>query len=57
VQICTLTAAVIRINKEEALHPTVRRNGQANESRTPRNRVLIEKLTGLQLVKKFPAFY
>src|SRR5215471_6192786 len=24
---------------------------------TPWNRVLLEKLTGLQLVKKFPAFY
>ena len=24
---------------------------------TPRNRVLLEKLTGFQLVKKFPAFY
>jgi hypothetical protein len=24
---------------------------------TPRNRVLLEKLTGSQLVKKFPAFY
>ena len=24
---------------------------------TPRCRVLLEKLTGLQLVKKFPAFY
>jgi hypothetical protein len=24
---------------------------------TPRSRVLLEKLTGLQLVKKFPAFY
>jgi len=24
---------------------------------TPRYRVLLEKLTGLQLVKKFPAFY
>jgi hypothetical protein len=24
---------------------------------TPWNRVLIENLTGLQLVKKFPAFY
>jgi hypothetical protein len=24
---------------------------------TPRNRVLLEKLTGLQLVNKFPAFY
>ena len=26
-------------------------------SRTPCSRVLLEKLTGLQLVKKFPAFY
>jgi len=26
-------------------------------SLTPRSRVLLEKLTGLQLVKKFPAFY
>jgi hypothetical protein len=24
---------------------------------TPRSRVLVEKLTGSQLVKKFPAFY
>jgi len=24
---------------------------------TPRSRVLLEKFTGLQLVKKFPAFY
>ena len=24
---------------------------------TPRSRVLLEKLAGLQLVKKFPAFY
>ena len=24
---------------------------------TPRSRVLLEKLTGIQLVKKFPAFY
>jgi len=24
---------------------------------TPRSRALLEKLTGLQLVKKFPAFY
>jgi hypothetical protein len=24
---------------------------------TPRSRVLLEKLTGLELVKKFPAFY
>ena len=24
---------------------------------TPRSRVLLEKLTGFQLVKKFPAFY
>jgi len=26
-------------------------------SLTPRNRILLEKLTGFQLVKKFPAFY
>jgi hypothetical protein len=28
-----------------------------SEIRAPWSRVLLEKLTGLQLVKKFPAFY
>jgi hypothetical protein len=49
--------AVIRINKEEALHPTVRQNGQAKEDRTLKSRFLLEKLTGPPLVKKFPLFY
>ena len=28
-----------------------------NQIKTPRSSVLLEKLTGPQLVKKFPAFY
>jgi hypothetical protein len=38
--------------------PTLRRSREKQcETLTPWSRVLLEKLTGLQLVRKFPAFY
>ena len=39
--------------------PTPNNNGNNNNNNnnTPWSTVLLEKLTGLQLVKKFPAFY
>jgi hypothetical protein len=36
---------------------TIDRQVKKNPVLTPWSRVLLEKLTGLQLVKKFPAFY
>ena len=39
------------------LHINHKGNGMITYLLTPWSRVLLEKLTGLQLVKKFPAFY
>jgi hypothetical protein len=38
-------------------YTSISNTAAANYLLTPRSRVLLEKLTGLQLVKKFPLFY
>ena len=42
---------------EHKMFETYRRQEELNYSLTPWCRVLLEKLTGLQLVKKFPTFH
>ena len=47
----------IRTWRKKSTGDTERDHSSSTEILTPRCRVLLEKLTGLQLVKKFPAFH
>jgi hypothetical protein len=49
--------SISSVNIEEATKPVTFWGKMGNNLLTPCSRVLLEKLSGLQLVKKFPAFY